>query len=399
MALIVQKFGGTSVAGTDRIKEVAKIILAEIQKNNKVIVVVSAMAGVTNSLINMCSEVSVLGNKTHMREYDALLSSGEIVTSALLALELQNNGFEAVSLQGWQIPIETNKDHSDALVDRIRHEKLGMLLDDNVIPVIAGFQGVSSDGRVTTLGKGGSDTTAALVAAATGADRCDIYTDVEGVYSADPRVVHNATKIDVMSHEEMMEMSSSGAKVLHPRAALAALRYNFDLRVLTSFSQVPGTLITSKMIKMENRKITAITSNKNLLGIDIKHEGIALKDLSRHFLNSCLKIERMQSHNDYYTSFLANLSDKNKFEPVLTDLKNQKLISDFNLITNISNVTAIGYGIKNDSTLAWKIVELLESKGIKIKSIDSTEVKISILLDDQDTEKAIKILHNFTKIV
>jgi len=399
MALIVQKFGGTSVAGTVRIKEVAKIILSEIQNNNKVIVVVSAMAGVTNSLINMCGEVSVLGNKTHMQEHDALISSGEIVTSALLALELQNNGLEAVSLQGWQIPIETNGEHSDALIDKINHEKLAALLDANIIPVIAGFQGVSNDGRVTTLGKGGSDTTAALVAAAAKATRCDIYTDVDGVYSADPRVVHDATKIDVMSHEEMLEMSSSGAKVLHPRAALAALRYNFDLRVLSSFTQSAGTLITSKMIKMENRKITAITSNKNLLGVDIKHEGITLKDMIMHFLDSSLKIEQMQSHNDNHTSFIGNLTDKNKFELVLTSLKNKNLISDFNLITNIANVTVIGYGIKNDSALAWKIIELLGQEEIKVKSIDSNEVKISLLLDEQDTEKAIKILHNFTKTV
>jgi aspartate kinase len=408
MSLIVQKFGGTSVANTDRIKEVAKIVLLEIKNNNKVIVVVSAMSGVTNALISTCGALSDLATSEQMREYDAVLSSGETVTSALLALELQNHGQKSMSMQAWQIPISTNNNFSDALVCKIDKTRLELLLKENIVPVIAGFQGMTTDGRITTLGKGGSDTSAALITAAIGADRCDIYTDVEGVYSADPRVVHDTKKIDIMSHEEMMELSSAGAKVLHPRAALAALRYNFDLRVLSSFSELSdaipasnissGTLITSKITKMENRKITAITSNKNLLAIEIEHAGINLQDIISHFLDSSLKIEQMQRDTEGSTSFIANLIDKNKFKLLLSDLKNKKIIANFTLATNISTVTIIGYGLKNDINLFWKIIDILENEGIRVKSTNSTEITISILLNDEDTEKTIKILHNFMDI-
>ena len=225
MGIIVQKFGGTSVADLTRIENVAKLVKAELESGNQVIAVVSAMAGATNSLITQCAELSRLDELNSLQEYDAAIASGEIVTSALLALQLQSIGIKARSLQGWQVPIETNRAHVNAQIVNINPQKLSELLRQGITPVITGFQGVSIDGDITTLGKGGSDTTAAIIAASLNAERCDIYTDVDGIYTADPRVVHNAKKIDIINIDELYALCSSGAKVLHPRAALAAKRY------------------------------------------------------------------------------------------------------------------------------------------------------------------------------
>lgn len=394
MALVVQKFGGTSVANIDRIKEVAKIINLERQQNNQVVVIVSAMAGITNALITKCNQVSSLSKGMHMNEYDAVLSSGEIVTAALLALELQNIGLDAISLQGWQVPIKTNNMFSNALIETVNSEYLIKLIKQGIVPVITGFQGVTREGRITTLGKGGSDTTAALVAAAIKAQRCDIYTDVDGIYTADPRIIHDAKKIDKISAKEAVELSSSGAKVLHPRAALAALRYGFDMMILSSFVKNSGTLITSNEINMENRIITAIASNKNLLKIDIdvvnKH---FMADMILTFSKEGLQIDKINTLDNNKICLIAALNDINRFEEQLENLKKHYLITKFTINTDISTVSLIGYGIKNNSKLIWQIADYLNKNNIEVLSIYSSEVKITIMIKDSDTEKAIKILH------
>lgn len=397
MGLIVQKFGGTSVGSTSRIKEVIKIIISEINKGNKVVVVVSAMAGVTNALATLCREVAKLNDNSHMREYDAVVSSGEIVASGLVALALQNSGFLAHSMQGWQLPVNTNEDFREALVNEIVCDKLYQLLNNNVIPIITGFQGVSKNGFVTTLGKGGSDTTAALVAAAIKADRCDIYTDVDGLYSADPRLVGEAWKIDKISLEEMMTMSSAGAKVLHPRAALAALKYKFNMRILSSFTGEEGTLITQNITEdMEKRTITAITSDKNLLGIEIYHDPVKLNDITSYFSELAFRVQDLQ-YGRNIMNFITNLSEQNKIEKALIALKDRGTITGFDVTNNISTVTLVGYGIKNDTKLVWKIIQLLEKHGIHAKSIDASEIALSILLNDEYTEKVVKILHDLVE--
>jgi aspartate kinase len=402
MALIVMKFGGTSVADLPRIQKVAKIILKEYEAGHKLVVIVSAMAGVTNSLISRCNEVSKLNSYNHMQEYDAVVGSGEILTSGLVALELQKLGLKARSIQGWQIPILTDDVFANAKVESINSEFIHNLLENGIIPVITGFQGVTNNQQITTLGKGGSDTTAALVGAAIGAARVDIYTDVLGVFTADPRIIHDASKIDYISTDQMLTLSSYGAKVLHPRAALAAARYKFDMRVLSSFEDNPGTLISSKnfdkRFSMENRVITAITSNKNIIQIEITFMPSSFVEVINKFTEECLIVDKVKICNSDKMVLVAALADKNKFEVILDGLKSLSKILIYDIKSNISTVTAVGYGIKNDNGICFDIIDLLSKQQIKIKEIDLTETSFTATLEDQDTEKAIKLLHKHFKI-
>ena len=256
--------------------------------------------------------------------------------------------------------------------------------------------------QLTTLGKGGSDTTAALIAAAIGADRADIYTDVIGVFSADPRVVHDATKIDYITCEQMLTLSSCGAKVLHPRAALAAARYKFDMKILSSFDDNPGTLITSKnfdkVSKMEKRLITAITSNKNIIQIDITYAPDRFSEVNDKFTEEGLIVDKIEIYDHNKINLIASLADKNKFQATLDNLKSLSKILNYGIKSNISTVTAVGYGIKNDSGICFNIINLLSNQEINVKGIDLTETRFTVVLEDQDTEKAIKLLHKHFKL-
>ncbi len=395
MGIIVQKFGGTSVANLTRIRNVANHVKMQLDSGNQVIAVVSAMAGATNSLITQCTELSRLDELNSLQEYDAAVASGEIVTSALLALQLQSMGIRSKSLQGWQVPIETTKSHGNANVVNINPDKLNKLLSQGITPIITGFQGVSIDGDVTTLGKGGSDTTAALLAAAVNAQSCDIYTDVDGIYTADPRVVHGARKIDVINIDELYALCSAGAKVLHPRAALAAKRYGFKLRILSSFNNLEGTITKTGINNMENRQITAITSNKNLLKIEIEHKVQNFSHIFEAFMKEQVSIEQTFNFGKDTSIIIANLVDKNKCEKLLNNLKNNWLLAKYSIEANISSVTIVGYGIKNDSGLVWKIIELLNNNNVNILSTDFSDIKMSLVVNDHDNEKVIKLLHEY----
>ncbi len=395
MGLIVQKFGGTSVADLTRIESAAKLVKSELELGNQVIAVVSAMAGSTNSLIAQCTELSRLDGLTSLQEYDAAIASGEILTSALLALRLQSIGIKARSLQGWQVPIETNQAHGNAQIVNINPNKLKELLCQEITPVITGFQGVSIDGDVTTLGKGGSDTTAAIITASLNAERCDIYTDVDGIYTADPRVVHNAKKIDIINIDELYALCNAGAKVLHPRAALAAKRYGFKLRILSSFTNLDGTTTKNEINAMENRQITAITSNKNLLKIEIEHKAQNFVHIFEAFAKELVSIEQTFSFGKNSSIIIANLVDKNKCEKLLDNLKNNLLLTKYSTEANISSVTIVGYGIKNDSGFVWKIIELLNNNNVSILSTDLSDIKMSLIVNDRDNEKVIKLLHEY----
>lgn len=395
MQVIVQKFGGTSVADLERIRNVAKLVQKELTQGNKVIAIVSAMAGVTNSLIMQCQQLSRLDNIDSLREYDTAIASGETITSALLALELQSIGIKSKSLQGWQIPIKTSKAHGNAQVIDLDSSLLKNFLNNGITPVITGFQGVADDFNITTLGKGGSDTTAAVIAASINAHRCDIYTDVDGIYTADPRVVHNAKKIDVIDINQLYELCTSGAKVLHPRAALAAKRYGFNLRVLSSFDiNSTGTTAINIIKNMENTSITAITSNKNLLKITAEHNAEILAQIIQAFAHNEVIIEQASSHLSKQSVLIVNLVDKNKCEKLLDDLKSKQLITKYSIDSNISSVTVVGYGIKNDSNLIYELIDLLKSHGISVFSADLSDLKFSIIVDDHDNEKTIKLLHD-----
>lgn len=392
MKIIVQKFGGTSVADVDRIKNVAKIVEAEINSGSKVIVVVSAMAGATNSLIAQCNELSKLDDEQSLQEYDATIASGEIVTAALLSMYLQSIGIKSRSLQGWQVPIKTDNNHRNSQIIEINARNLLQYLNDGIIPVITGFQGLSINGNVTTLGKGGSDTSAAVIAAAVDANRCDIYTDVNGIYTADPRIVHNAQKIDEINIDELCVLCSSGAKVLHPRATLAAKRYGFKLRILSSFDPCIGTTSTNEK-NMESRKITAITSNKNLLKIDISYQANNFAHIISQFAQEVITIEQTYNFNAESVIIIANLIDKNKCEKILNDSKNNLSIKNYSIEANISSLTIVGYGIKNDINFIQAITNILDQSNIKIYSIDISDIKITLLIDDENNETAIKLLH------
>ena len=396
MAIIVQKFGGTSVADIPKIKSISSIIKSEKFLGNKVVVVVSAMAGVTNHLVTMCSEVSSLNNDSQLAEYDTALCSGEMVVAALLALNLQEEGIPARSILSWQLPIITNDHHGKALVQQLPTNLLTECLEQDIIPIIAGFQGVTDQNRLTSLGRGGSDTTAALVAASVGADRCDIYTDVTGVFTADPRIVPEAKKLDNITFEEMLDLASSGAKVLHPRCVEIALRYSVPIRVLSSFDSTSdnGTLITSRDNIMENRLITGITSNKNLLKILIHLSSINFAEFCQILVDHKIHIEVIQhiKQGKQY-SLITQLSDKNKLEHLLENLKNSDKISEFTIDSKIAIVSIIGHGIKNDPTIVSSVLTKLEEENIQVETMQISEIRISILIKDTNTENTVRILH------
>lgn len=384
MSIIVQKFGGTSVADVIKIQNIVDIVVNARKSGNKIVVVVSAMAGTTNKLANYCMSISSLDNPEKLSEYDVALTSGEIATSALLSLALQNRGIKAKSMLSWQIPITTDDQFSKSLVTDIRSDKLMNYIDDDIIPVIAGFQGVTKNGDLTTLGRGGSDTTACAVAASLKAERCDIYTDVDGIFSADPRLVNNASKIDVMSYEEMLEFASMGAKVLHTRAVQIGMRYNIPIRVLSSFSNKEGTIITNYNSIMEKSKITGITHNKNIASIRINNiDPFLLLTLSSNNVN----IDVIEYQKDK-TIIIIPLSDLSIAKPLLPEQE------DIEISTDIAFVSVIGFGIKNDSTTMVTILSVFKENNIEISKMISSEVKISLLIADDKTEKAVKALHS-----
>lgn len=396
MALIIQKFGGTSVATIDRIKKTIPIIKTEIAKNNQVIIVVSAMAGVTNQLVTLCNEVSSLNKSSQLAEYDVALSSGEIVTASLLALALQEENINARSFLAWQLPILTDDNHSKALVESVDTKLLNECLQQDIIPIIAGFQGINKHNRLATLGRGGSDTTAALIAAAMKADRCDIYTDVEGVFAADPRIIPKAKKINEIDFSEMLELALSGAKVLHPRAAEIVMRYQIDMRILSTFApEADSTLITSKDKIMEKRIISGITSNKNLLYLTIESSSLDFIQVASIIAQNNNHIELMQEiePNKRY-SFITNLTDKNSLHILLTNLKNNNQITNFTFDTEIATVSIIGHGIKNDLKLLEMILLKLAKDNINVQMIQISEIKIILLINDKQVEKTICNLYN-----
>lgn len=400
MALIIQKFGGTSVATIDRIKKIIPIIKTEIAKNNQVIIVVSAMAGVTNQLVTLCNEVSSLNKSSQLVEYDVALSSGEIVTASLLALALQEENINARSFLAWQLPILTDDNHSKALVESVDTKLLNECLQQDIIPIIAGFQGINKHNRLATLGRGGSDTTAALIAAAMKANRCDIYTDVEGVFVADPRIIPKAKKINEIDFSEMLELALSGAKVLHPRAAEIVMRYQIDMRILSTFAPETGcTLITSKDKIMEKRIISGITSNKNLLYITIESSSLDFIQVASIIAQNNNHIELMQEiePNKRY-SFITNLTEKNSLHILLTNLKNNNQITNFNFDTEIATVSIIGHGIKNDLKLLEVILLKLAKDNINVQMIQISEIKIILLINDKQVEKTICNLYNLLEI-
>lgn len=386
MALIVQKFGGTSVGSIERIKNVAQLVKAERDIGNQVVVVVSAMSGVTDQLVGLVSQLSTTANDNERQEYDSVVSTGENVSSGLVALALMNLGFKARSWQGWQVPIITNELFSQGKIQGIDPTKILQCLIDNEIPVISGFQGVY-DGRIVTLGRGGSDTSAAAIAAAINADRCDIYTDVDGVYTADPRVVPAAQKLDRISYKEMLEMAASGAKVLHPRSVEIAEKYNVQMQVLSSITGGKGTLLINENDSMESQRITGVSGTKKIICVIPKTSSC-----------SAAIFAAFSEHNIHLDMVNQNLSDQKMMLiiPSHEQVKAEQLLSnicEYDLNSNLAKVSLTGSGLQSSASVMQKLFQNLSSQGINVLMITTTDIKISVLVEAQYMEVAMKNLH------
>ena len=404
MPVLVMKFGGTSVANLDRIKRAAKRVGVEVANGYDVIVIVSAMAGRTNELVGWVDEVSPLHDA---REYDAVVSSGENVTAGLMALTLQEMDVPARSWQGWQVPLQTNSAHSSARIVDIPPDNIRAKFAEGMrVAVVAGFQGVSPEGRITTLGRGGSDTTAVAFAAAFGAERCDIYTDVDGVYTTDPRIAAKARKLDRIAFEEMLELASLGAKVLQTRSVELAMRYNVKLRVLSSLneqSDSAGTLVCDEEEIMETRVVSGIAYSREEAKMTLvsvaDRPGIAAAifgPLSEAGVNVDMIVQNISDEGRTDMTFSCPTDQVRHADKALADAKARGEINYRDLIadTDVAKVSAVGIGMRSQSGVASRMFKTLSDEGINIKVIATSEIKISVLIDRKYMELAVQALHD-----
>lgn len=398
MALIVQKFGGTSVADLDRIRAVARRVAATVKDGHQVAVVVSAMAGVTNQLVTWVREAAA---DIDAREYDNVVATGEQVTSGLLALALGAEGVAARSWLGWQLPIQTEGAHGRARISGIETAALRQGLEQGIVQVVAGFQGLGADNRIATLGRGGSDITAVALAAALGAERCDIYTDVDGVYTSDPRIVAKARKLDKITYEEMLEMASLGAKVLHTRSVELAMKHGVRLQVLSSFNDEPGTLVVDEDEILEQEFVSGITYSRDEAKITLMrvpdHPGIAASifgPLSDAEINVDMIVQNVSEDGKAtdltFTVAKGDLDSAVKVvEGSKADLGYASLVPD----PDVVKVSVIGVGMRSHAGVAKTMFETMAAKGINIQVISTSEIKISVLINEEYTELALRALH------
>ena len=414
MARIVMKFGGTSMAGTERIRRVAQIVRRQAMNGNEVAVVVSAMAGETDRLVNFCREANALYDPA---EYDVVVASGEQVTSGLLALTLQSVGCKARSWLGWQLPVRTIEAHAKARIDDIDGDALVAAMQAGEIAVIPGFQGVSDDNRITTLGRGGSDTSAVAVAAAIGADRCDIYTDVDGVYTTDPRIVARARKLKAVTYEEMLELASVGAKVLQTRSVGLAMKEGVRVQVLSSFvdddatpaDEYPGTMIVSEEEmnelvekgEMERQHVTGIAHDKNeakiiLTRVPDKPGAVAhiFDPLAKAAINVDMIIQNVgRDKGETDVTFTVPMADLARAQALLEDKRGEigfnRIITD----SHIAKISVVGVGMKSHAGVAATMFRSLADRGINIQAITTSEIKVSVMIDEDETELAVRVLH------
>jgi len=404
MPVLVMKFGGTSVASLDKIKSAAERVASEVSAGHSVIVIVSAMAGKTNELVGWVNETSPLYDA---REYDAIVSSGENVTAGLMALTLQEMDIPARSWQGWQVPVITTSAHSAARIEEIQTENIMSKFNEGMrVAVVAGFQGVSDTDRTTTLGRGGSDTTAVAFAAAFDAIRCDIYTDVDGIYTTDPRITEKAKKLNKISFEEMLELASLGAKVLHTRSVELAMRFNVKLRVLSSFDSPEigsGTLVCSEEEIMESNVVSGIAYSRDEAKMTLisvaDRPGIAAAifgPLSEAGINVDMIIQNIAEEGRTDMTFSCPTDQVLRAEKALNDAKSEGEINFSQLVadTNVAKISAVGIGMRSQSGVAAKMFRTLSNEGINIKVIATSEIKISVLVDRKYMELAVQSLHD-----
>ncbi|MSO90130.1 MAG: aspartate kinase [Acetobacteraceae bacterium] len=397
MARIVMKFGGTSVADLDRIRNVATRVKREVDAGNQVAVVVSAMSGVTNTLVGYCQSLAPLHDA---REYDAVVATGEQVTSGLLAIALQELGVEARSWQGWQIPIQTDEAHGKARILRIDGSELIRRMQAGQVAVMAGFQGIGSDNLITTLGRGGSDTSAVALAAAIKADRCDIYTDVDGVYTTDPRIVAKARKLEKISYEEMLELASVGAKVLQTRSVELAMNERVRVQVLSSFQDLPGTLVVDEEEIVEKETVSGIAYSRDDAKITLRRvpdrPGIAATvfgALASQNVNVDMIVQNTAADGTTDMTFTVGKADLPRAHAALDEVKNavgfQEVLSD----PNVAKISVVGVGMRSHAGVANTMFKALAEKGINIEVISTSEIKVSVLISADYTELAVRALH------
>ena len=399
MARIVQKFGGTSVGDLDRIRQVAQKVRSCVDAGNQVAVVVSAMAGTTNQLVEWAKQIGPIHDA---REYDTIVSTGEQVTVGLLSIALQNIGVDARSWLGWQIPIKTDEVHSTARIEEIKALDIIERLEKGQVAVVAGFQGIAPDGRISTLGRGGSDTSAVALAAAIKADRCDIYTDVDGVYTTDPRIMSKARKLDYITFEEMLEMASAGAKVLQTRSVAMAMRHRVNLQVLSSFNDTPGTLVQNEEKQMEKQKVSGIAysaeeAKVTVVGLPDK-PGIAARIfgvLSELNINVDMIVQSASVHlqKTDITFSLARL-DLPKAVTGIANLKDELAFERLVHDDNIAKISVIGTAMRTQPGIAKCMFEVLSEKKINMQVISTSEIKISVLIQADYAELAVRSLHD-----
>lgn len=402
MTRIVVKFGGTSVADVARIENAADLVAAEVARGNGIVVVVSAMAGVTNQLVDYCRAIDPFHDAA---EYDPVVATGEQVTSGLMALALQKRGLSARSWAGWQVPIRTDLAHGRARIASIAPEAIEKALSGEEIPVIAGFQGVTEEGRISTLGRGGSDTTAVAVAAAIHADRCDIYTDVDGVYTTDPRIVPGARRLERISYEEMLEAASLGAKVLQTRSVEMAMKWGVPVQVLSSFagsvgSDLPGTLVTKEEDIVEKHIVNAIAISRDDAKITLLNvpdqPGIAAAifgPLARANINVDMIVQNI-STNGQATDMTFTVA-RGDVRRAVELLKGDSTMTACEIRTDsaVAKISVVGIGMRSHAGVAQTMFAALAEKGINIQVISTSEIKVSVLISEEYTELAVRALH------
>ena len=398
MARIVQKFGGTSVAGIDRIKNVAQRVKREVDAGNEVAVVVSAMAGATNQLVDWTNQIARLHDA---REYDVVVASGEQVTAGLLALALQDLGIDARSWLGWQIPIQTDGVHGRARIAEIAVKELRARLARGQVAVVAGFQGLGPDSRVTTLGRGGSDTSAVALAAALEAERCDIFTDVDGVYTSDPRIVAKARKLDRITYEEMLEFASQGAKVLQTRSVEMAMNHRVRVQVLSSFEDAPGTLVVDEDEILEKQVVSGIAYSRDDAKVTLvkvaDRPGVAAAifgPLAEHAINVDMIVQNIS--DDGRTTdltFTVSKADLARTVKVLEAQRKALAYAELKPDPNVVKISVIGVGMRSHAGVAQKMFSTLADKNINIQVISTSEIKVSVLVAEEYTELAVRALH------
>ncbi|HET6197377.1 MAG TPA: aspartate kinase [Acetobacteraceae bacterium] len=397
MSRIVMKFGGTSVADLDRIRNVAARVKREVEAGNEVAVVVSAMAGVTNQLVAWCQGLSPLHDA---REYDAVVATGEQVTTGLLSIALQETGVEARSWQGWQIPVRTDNAHGKARIAGIEGAELIRRMQAGQVAVVSGFQGIGPDGRVTTLGRGGSDTSAVALAAALHADRCDIYTDVDGVYTTDPRIVPRARKLAHISYEEMLELASVGAKVLQTRSVELAMNERVRVQVLSSFEDVPGTLVVDEDEIVEKETVSGIAYSRDDAKITLRRvpdrPGIAAAvfgALSEHSINVDMIVQNVSADGMTDMTFTVSKTDLPRTRATLAEAQSQIGFSEVLADPDVAKISVVGVGMRSHAGVASTMFRALADKAINIQVISTSEIKVSVLIGVEYTELAVRALH------